>query len=88
MGGSFNETDALKLGENASTALVQKLGGELKAVMQKDGPIEAVNFCSKNALHIVEPIRCRFHCRNEMGVCLLCRGLGCIWDRLHPQTNR
>ena len=56
MGGSFNETDALKLGESASTALIQKLGGEVKAVMQKDGPVEAVNFCSKNAISLTHEV--------------------------------
>lgn len=52
MGTSINDTTALQIGESASTALVQKLGGELKAVMQKDGPVEAVNFCSKNAISL------------------------------------
>lgn len=56
MGASLNETAALGLGESASTALVQKLGGELKTVMQKDGPVEAVNFCSKNAISLTHEV--------------------------------
>lgn len=56
MGASANESAALQKGESASTALVQKLGGELKAVMQKDGPVEAVNFCSKNAISLTHEV--------------------------------
>lgn len=56
MGEPINETAALQLGEKASAALVQKLGGELKAVMQKDGPVEAVNFCSKNAISLTHEV--------------------------------
>ncbi|MDP3022054.1 MAG: DUF3365 domain-containing protein [Sulfuricurvum sp.] len=56
MGTSLNETAALQKGESSSTALVQKLGSELKAVMQKDGPVEAVNFCSKNAISLTHEV--------------------------------
>lgn len=56
MGASIDDTAALQIGESASTALVQKLGGELKAVMQKDGPAEAVNFCSKNAISLTHEV--------------------------------
>lgn len=56
MGTPLNETTAVQKGESASTALVQKLGSELKAVMQKDGPVEAVNFCSKNAISLTHEV--------------------------------
>lgn len=56
MGASVNDTTALQIGESASTALIQKLGSEVKAVMQKDGPVEAVNFCSKNAISLTHEV--------------------------------
>lgn len=56
MGTSPNNTAALQKGESAAAALVQKLGGELKAVMQKDGPIEAISFCSKNAIFLTHDV--------------------------------
>lgn len=56
MGTSFNDETALQIGENSSTALVQKLGSEVKAIMQKDGPVEAVNFCSKNAILLTHAV--------------------------------
>lgn len=56
MGVSFNETTAQQSGERASTALVQKLGSEVKNVMQKDGPVEAVHFCSKNAISLTHEV--------------------------------
>lgn len=43
-------------GNEASTLLVQKLGGELKAQMQSVGAIKALNFCSQNALHLTEQV--------------------------------
>jgi len=56
MGASLNNATALQTGESASMALVQKLGGELKGIMQKDGPVEAVNFCSKNAISLTHEV--------------------------------
>ncbi len=43
-------------GTEVSTALVQKLGGELKTQMQTGGPIAALHFCSQNALSLTEQI--------------------------------
>ncbi len=56
MGESQIEISAMQQGEKASSALVQKLGGELKAVMQKEGPVAAVNFCSQNALTLTHQV--------------------------------
>lgn len=56
LGTSLSETTAREIGENASTALVQKLGSEVKAVMQKEGPVEAVNFCAKNAISLTHHV--------------------------------
>jgi len=49
-----DENALMQRGEKAASALVQKLGGELKAKMQSSGPIEAVKFCSNNALMLTE----------------------------------
>lgn len=56
MAASLNDATALQIGESASTALAQKLGSEVKAIMQKDGPVEAVNFCSKNAISLTHEV--------------------------------
>ncbi|MDP3301660.1 MAG: DUF3365 domain-containing protein [Sulfuricurvum sp.] len=56
MGASLNETTAQQNGESASTALVQKLGSQVKGIMQKEGPVEAVNFCSKNAISLTHEV--------------------------------
>jgi len=49
-----DENTLMQRGEKAASALVQKLGGELKAKMQASGPVEAVKFCSNNALTLTE----------------------------------
>lgn len=43
-------------GTEVSTALVQKLGGELKIQMQAGGPIAALHFCSQNALNLTDQL--------------------------------
>lgn len=43
-------------GTEVSTALVQKLGSELKTQMLSGGPIAALHFCSQNALSLTEQI--------------------------------
>lgn len=52
---SVEEQATLK-GNQISTALLQKLGGELKSQMQTSGPIGALHFCSQNALTLTEQI--------------------------------
>lgn len=43
-------------GNQASSALLQKLGSELKTHMQTNGAIDALKFCSLNALSLTEEI--------------------------------
>ncbi len=50
------ESAAIEKGSKASAALLQKLGGELKAQMQSGGPINALHFCSQNALHLTDEV--------------------------------
>lgn len=54
LAGEENHALIMQKGEKAATALVQKLGGELKAKMQSAGPVEAVKFCSNHALSLTE----------------------------------
>lgn len=56
MAASANDAAAQQIGEGASTALIQKLGSQVKGIMQKDGPVEAVNFCSKNAISLTHEV--------------------------------
>jgi len=50
------EDRAIAKGDKVSSALLQKLGGELKAKMQTSGPMGALHFCSQNALNLTEQI--------------------------------
>jgi len=50
------EDRAIAKGNEVSTVLLQKLGGELKAQMQTGGPMGALHFCSQNALSLTEQI--------------------------------
>lgn len=52
----LTQEEAVQKGENISAALVQKLGGELKAQMQAAGPLGALRFCSQNALVITDQV--------------------------------
>jgi hypothetical protein len=52
---SSEEQIALK-GNQISSALLQKLGGELKNQMQTTGAMGALNFCSQNALTLTEQV--------------------------------
>jgi len=52
---SANEQKILK-GNQLSSALLQKLGGELKSQMQTNGPMGALHFCSQNALTLTEQL--------------------------------
>lgn len=47
---------ALKKGDDVSSALIQKLGGELKAQMQSGGAVSALRFCSLNALPLTDQV--------------------------------
>ncbi|MDP3266848.1 MAG: DUF3365 domain-containing protein [Sulfuricurvum sp.] len=40
---------SVKIGENVSAALIQKLGGQLKEQMTKNGPLAALGFCNASA---------------------------------------
>lgn len=53
---SSAKEEAIAKGHEASSALVQKLGGELKTQMQTNGPLGALNFCSQNAIHITDQV--------------------------------
>lgn len=50
------EDQIIAKGDQVSSALLQKLGGELKAQMQTSGPMGALHFCSQNALSLTEHI--------------------------------
>ncbi len=52
---SVEEQATLK-GNQISSVLLQKLGGELKSQMQTGGPMGALHFCSQNALALTEQI--------------------------------
>lgn len=49
-------TAAAQIGEKLSNALIQKLSGELKAVMSAHGPVAALGFCSANAIKLTNEI--------------------------------
>jgi len=46
-----NDTNepSVKIGEKVSSALIQKLGGQLKDQMTKNGPLAALGFCNASA---------------------------------------
>jgi hypothetical protein len=50
------EEQAILKGNQISSVLLQKLGGELKNQMQTGGPMGALHFCSQNALTLTEQI--------------------------------
>lgn len=50
------EDKSIQKGNEVSSALLQKLGGELKAQMQTSGALGALNFCSQNALTLTEQV--------------------------------
>lgn len=50
-----NEKTAV-IGGEVSAALLQKLGGEVKAKMHSDGPLGALLFCSQNALVLTDNV--------------------------------
>lgn len=52
----LTQEQMIQKGTEVSSALVQKLGGELKTQMQSGGPIAALHFCSQNALSLTEQI--------------------------------
>lgn len=51
-----NDDQIIAKGDQVSSMLVQKLGGELKAQMQTNGAIGALHFCSQNALNLTEQV--------------------------------
>lgn len=46
----------VQTGEKLSSALIQKLGGELKNVMSAHGPVAALGFCSANAIKLTKEV--------------------------------
>lgn len=50
------EEKAIQKGDEVSSALLQKLGGELKNQLQTFGTMGALNFCSQNALTLTEQV--------------------------------
>ena len=52
---------SVKIGESVSTALIQKLGGELKAQMMKNGPIAALGFCNASAPSLTHEVSTTTH---------------------------
>ncbi|HZF71625.1 DUF3365 domain-containing protein [Sulfuricurvum sp.] len=52
----LSQEQMIQKGTEVSTALVQKLGGELKTQMQSGGPLAALHFCSQNALSLTDQI--------------------------------
>jgi hypothetical protein len=50
-----------KIGENVSTTLIQKLGGELKAQMIKNGPEAALGFCTVSAQTLTQEVSVGSH---------------------------
>lgn len=51
-----NDDQMIAKGDAVSSALVQKLGGELKTQMQTGGAIGALHFCSVNALPLTDQV--------------------------------
>lgn len=52
----LSDEQVIAKGDQASTLLVQKLGGELKGQMKNAGAIGALNFCSQNALNLTAQV--------------------------------
>lgn len=55
-GASDEDAVLVQKGDEASTSLLQKLGGELKKHMSESGPIGALEFCSNNALALTRDV--------------------------------
>lgn len=51
-----SKEQTVQIGEKVSAALVQKLGGELKAQMAKNGPVAALGFCSSQAMTLTKEV--------------------------------
>ena len=58
---SNQDEQAIAKGNEISSALLQKLGGEVKAKMQAGGPLAAVHFCSQNALVLTDELAKQTH---------------------------
>lgn len=52
---------SVKIGENVSAALIQKLGGELKAQMINNGPVAALGFCTASAQALTHEVSASSH---------------------------
>lgn len=52
----LSDNQMIKKGDDVSSALIQKLGGELKTQMQTSGALGALRFCSLNALPLTEQV--------------------------------
>lgn len=52
----LNDDQRIAKGAAASSALLQKLGGEVKKNMETSGPVKTLEFCSMNALPMTEQV--------------------------------
>lgn len=57
----MSDDQIVEKGDQVSSMLVQRLGGELKAQMQNNGAIGALHFCSQNALSLTEQVAKETH---------------------------
>ena len=57
----MSDDQIVEKGDQVSSMLVQRLGGELKAQMQNNGAIGALHFCSQNALNLTEQVAKETH---------------------------
>ena len=55
------DTTSAQIGESVSTALIQKLGSELKAQMIKNGPVAALGFCNASAQTLTQEVSTSSH---------------------------
>ena len=55
------DTNSVHIGESVSTALIQKLGSELKTQMINNGPVAALGFCNASAQNLTQEISVSSH---------------------------
>lgn len=51
-----NENGIAEKGNSVFSTVIQKLGGEVKAQMQQNGPVQTVRYCSERALVLTDQI--------------------------------
>jgi predicted acyltransferase len=50
------DSKSMQIGDTVSTALIQKLGSELKAQMMTNGPVAALGFCNASAQTLTQEV--------------------------------